>query len=113
VSTCLDLHDLAFQQKLEKNTFFSSLEKNNRSADGWLNLEIVAVNMSYCTAAVFRDKPYMYMNNAFTPFMYMYTQFMYRCESCFQGTPSKRTERAEQRASGRTPERPEVQGTDR
>jgi len=45
--------------------------------------------MYYCTAAVFRDKPYMYMNGACTPFMYMYTQFMYRRESCFQGAPSQ------------------------
>jgi hypothetical protein len=44
--------------------------------------------MYYCTAAVFRDKPYMYMNGACTPFMYMYTQFMYRRESCFQGAPT-------------------------
>jgi len=72
---------------MKKIRFFSSLEKNNRSADGWLNLEI-AVNVSFCTAAVFRDKPYMYMNDACTPFMYMYTQFMYRRESCFQATPT-------------------------
>jgi len=44
--------------------------------------------MYYCTAAVFRDKPYMYMDGACTPFMYMYTQFMYRRESCFQGAPT-------------------------
>jgi hypothetical protein len=74
------------------------LEKNNRLADGWLNLEI-AVKMSYCTAAVFRDKPYIYMNDActlfmymYTQFMYMYTQFMYRCESCFRGTPTMPTD---------------------
>jgi hypothetical protein len=72
---------------MKKIRFFSSLAKNNRSADGWLNLEI-ADYMSYCTAAVFRDKLYMYMNDTCTPFMYMYTQFMYRRESCFQGTPS-------------------------
>jgi hypothetical protein len=46
------------------------------------------LTMYYCTAAVFRDEPYMYMNGACTPFMYMYTQFMYRRESCFQVAPS-------------------------
>jgi len=46
------------------------------------------LTMYYCTAAVFRDKPYMYMNGACTPFMYMYTQFMYRRQRCFQGPPS-------------------------
>jgi hypothetical protein len=44
--------------------------------------------MSYCTAAVFRDKLCMYMNDACAPFMYLYTQFMYICKSCFQGTPT-------------------------
>jgi hypothetical protein len=40
---------------MKKIRFFSSLEKNNRSADGWLNLEI-AVNTFYCTAAVFQGQ---------------------------------------------------------
>jgi hypothetical protein len=37
---------------MKKLRFFSSLEKNNRSADGLLNLD-TDVYMSYCTAAVF------------------------------------------------------------
>jgi hypothetical protein len=46
------------------------------------------LSMYYCTAAVFRDKPYMYMNGACTPFMYMNTQSMYRRQRCFQGPPT-------------------------
>jgi hypothetical protein len=37
---------------MKKLRFFSSLEKNNRSPDGLLNLD-TDVYMSYCTAAVF------------------------------------------------------------
>ena len=62
----------------------------NRSAAGGLSLKR-PLTMYYCTAAVFRDKPYMYMNGACTPFMYACT--LSSCTDakavfCFQGAPS-------------------------
>jgi len=45
--------------------------------------------MHCCTASVIRYKVNMYMNRAYAPFMYVYNRFMYRRDTCFQGTPSK------------------------